>query len=281
MYDKKKIKRSRYYRPYFRINDTIVEEAIANRFGPDVMCDFLIDFIKKNRERPFLVYYPSLIPHIPYVKVPGDPDAQIIPDNEQRNGPECFPDMVNYLDKNIGRLMKAVEESGIGENTMMVFSADNGTSQSVTSVWGENRIEIIGGKGTMTDRGSRVPLIIHWPGKIKAGTQCDDLVELADFLPTFVELASATLPKQRVHGQSFLPQLFGKKGNPREWVHIEYLDNRQIRTREWIYSNKDELIEVNELGQADNEPEEAGAYPEIREELRQIFAMIDQEDQNK
>jgi arylsulfatase A len=277
MYDKNKVKRSRYYHPYFRINDTIVEAAIADRFGPDVMCDFLIDFMKRNEDGPFMVYYPSLIPHIPYVKVPSDPEADTLPDNQQRNGPECFPAMVNYLDKNIGRLVNTLEECGISENTIIIFSSDNGTSQNVTSVWGKNGIEIRGGKGTMTDRGSRVPLIIKWPGKISAGTRCDDLVELADFLPTFAEIASAPPPMQKLHGQSFLPQLLGRKGNPRQWIHIEYLEDRQIRTKEWIYTNKDILIKVNELGQPENEPEEDGTHRDIRDGLRKIFTMIEED----
>ena len=68
---------------------------------------------------------------------------------------------------------------------------------------------------TMTDRGSRVPLLVSWPGKIEPGSQCNDLVELADFLPTFLELASAPEPKQSIDGTSFLPQLLGKKGSPK------------------------------------------------------------------
>ena len=119
--------------------------------------------------------------------------------------------MVEYLDKNVGRLVNAVDELGISNNTIVIFCADNGTHGPVTSIWGENRTRIKGGKMTMTDRGSRVPLIVSWPETIKPGTQCDDLVELADFLPTFLEIASAPKPMQRVHGQSFLPQLLGKE----------------------------------------------------------------------
>ena len=119
--------------------------------------------------------------------------------------------MVEYLDKNVGRLVNTVDELGLSDNTIILFCADNGTHGPVTSVWGENRTKIKGGKMTMTDRGSRVPLIASWPGTIKPGTQCDDLVELADFLPTFLDLASAPKPMQRVHGQSFLPQLLGER----------------------------------------------------------------------
>jgi arylsulfatase A-like enzyme len=185
--------------------------------------------------------------------------------------------MVEYLDKNVGRLVKAIDELGIRENTMVIFCADNGTHGPVTSTWGENRTKIKGGKMTMTDRGSRVPLIVSWPGKIKPGSQCDDFVELADFLPTFLDIASAPEPIQRMHGQSFLPQLLGKEGPSKEWVHIEYKENRQIRSKEWIYTNKGNLIKVNELGRPENRPEKKTDHPEIRDEMKRILNLIDKE----
>ena len=171
--------------------------------------------------------------------------------------------------------MNAVDELGIGDNTVFIFCADNGTHGPVTSVWGENRTKIKGGKMTMTDRGSRVPLLVRWPGKIKPGSQCDDLVELADFLPTFLDLASAPEPTQSVDGKSFLPQLLGKEGPSKEWVHIEYMGNRQIRTKEWIYTNKGDLIKVNQLGHPENRPQKQSDHEDVRNEMKSIFSLID------
>ncbi|PHR88501.1 MAG: hypothetical protein COA78_36405 [Blastopirellula sp.] len=275
MYDQHGTKRSRFYKPYFRMNGGIEEESIAERFGPDVLADFMIDFMKRKKDEPFLVYYPALLVHTPYIRVPGGSTTSALPDSEQKNGPECFPEMVEYLDKNVGRLVNAVDELGIINNTIVIFCADNGTHGPVTSIWGENRTRIKGGKMTMTDRGSRVPLIVSWPGTIKPGTQCDNLVELADFLPTFLDIASAPKPIQRVHGQSFLPQLMGKEEPSREWVHIEYKDNRQIRTKEWIYTDKGKLIRVNELGHPENRPQKQGDHADVRNEMKKIFADID------
>lgn len=274
MYDKTGVKRSRYYLPYFRINNTIVEDDISNRFGPDVMCDFLIDFIGRNKKKPFLVYYPSLIPHTPFIKVPGNPEAVSLPDNQQKNGAECFPEMVNYLDKNVGRLVDAVEKNGLSNNTIIIFLADNGTHKAVTSVWGDEKIKIKGGKMSMTDRGARVPLIVKWPDEIQPGSRCDDLVELADFLPTISEIASVSLPNQTVRGQSFYPQLLGKKGNPKKYVHIEYKENNQIRTKDWIYTNRDKLVKANMLGEQENSPIKEGSHNRTREELKNILAKI-------
>ena len=122
MFDRHGVKRSRYYYPHFRINDQIVEKDIEERFGPDVMADFLIDFIKRNKEKPFLAYYPSMLVHTPYVAYfPGHPEAENAPDKQQLSGPECFPEMLNYLDKNVGRLMKTVQDLGISDNTIFIF----------------------------------------------------------------------------------------------------------------------------------------------------------------
>ncbi len=275
MYDRDGVKRSRFYQPYFRINGEIEEDSIADRFGPDVLADFMVDFIERKKDEPFLIYYPALLVHTPWIRVPGGPKTTASPISKQKGGPECFPEMVEYLDKNVGRLVNAVDELGLSDDTIILFCADNGTHELVTSIWGENNTRIKGGKMTMTDRGSRVPLIASWPGTIQPGTQCDDLVELADFLPTFLEMASAPKPMQRVHGQSFLPQLLGEDGPSREWVHIEYKGNRQIRTKEWIYTDKGELTQVNGLGQPESRPEKSEAHADVREEMERILGVID------
>jgi len=77
---------------------------------------------------------------------------------------------------------------------------------------------------------------------------------------------------QQVHGQSFLPQLLGGKGPSKEWVHIEYKENRQIRTKEWIYTNKDELIKVNQIGRPENLPEKDTDHLEIRKKMQRILS---------
>ena len=84
-------------------------------------------------------------------------------------------------------------------------------------------------------------------------------------------------PMQRVHGQSFLPQLVGGKGPSKEWVHIEYKNNRQIRTKEWIYTDKGRLTRVNELGRPENRPEKEGDHADARNKMKRIFALIDKE----
>ena len=274
MFDRNGNKRSRYYKPYFCLDGKVEEEAIADRFGPDVLADFMIDFMSRNEDGPFLIYYPALLAHTPYVRVPGSAATSRLPDSEQKNGPECFSKMVEYLDRNVGRLVSAVDDLGISNNTIILFCADNGTHGRVISAWGDNHTRIKGGKMTMTDRGSRVPLIVSWPGTVSSGTQCDDLIELADFLPTFLEISSAPKPMQRIHGQSFLPQLRGEDAPSREWVHIEYKNERQIRTKDWTYTDEGTLTKVNKLGQPAHHPEEQKDQSVVRDHMKKIIASI-------
>jgi len=89
----------------------------------------------------------------------------------------------------------------------------------------------IGGKGKLSDTGTRVPLIANRPGTTPAGGVCDDLVDFSDFMPTFAELASGELPKERViDGTSFVPQLKGQKGDPRKWAYCQWSDEAWVRT---------------------------------------------------
>ena len=80
---------------------------------------------------------------------------------------------------------------------------------------------------------------------------------------------------QRIHGQSFLPQLRGEDAPSREWVHIEYKNERQIRTKDWIYTDKGALTKVNEFGQPENHPEEQKAQSVVRDHMKKIFALVD------
>jgi arylsulfatase A len=108
----------------------------------------------------------------------------------------------------------------------------------------------------MTDLGTHVPLIVRWPGRIKAGSSCEDLVDLTDFLPTLCELTGASLPDAKIHGRSFAPQLLGKPGLPREWIHIQNADDRQVRNSDYMLNNKDQLRRVVQLWEEPAKPNE-------------------------
>jgi arylsulfatase A len=161
--------------------------------------------------------------------------------------------MLAYLDKQIGEMLRLLDELGIADNTVLIFLADNGTDIDLVNLWGDGQ-KIPGGKGTMTDRGTRVPLLVRWPGRIQPGSVCSDLVDVSDIFPTLCALSGAKLPAEPLHGRSFAPQLFGQPGQPREWIHYQNGNSRVVRNREYMLTNKMELRRVAELGEEPSEP---------------------------
>lgn len=125
------------------------------------------------------------------------------------------------MDKLIGKLLAKLDEQGLRENTLVLFLGDNGTGRGTRSVMG-GRV-VIGRKGSTVDAGMHVPLIANWPGRIAKGIVCSDLVDTTDFLPTICEASSVKTPEpEKLDGRSFLPQLLGEKGRPREWIYAWY-----------------------------------------------------------
>lgn len=206
--------------------------------------------------QPFLAYYAPCLPHFPWVPTPDSKDQSYRETTIGKKGDaKYFPDMVAYLDKQVGIILRTLEDLGIADHTIVFFLADNGTDRDLVNSWGDGKM-IRGGKGTMTDRGTHVPLTVRWPGHIKAGSTCDDLVDFSDLFPTLCELADAPLPKAEIHGRSFGPQLLGKPGEPRDWIHIQNQGDRQLRSSDYMLNNKHELRRVVELWQDPAKPDE-------------------------
>jgi arylsulfatase A len=258
IFDEKGRKTTRYWNPYLLRDGRIITDEIKDRYGPDVDLEVYLDFIRTRAEnkQPFLAFYSTCLPHFPWEPTPDSTRKTYRAPNAAHKGdPKYFPDMVAYLDKQIGVMLKTLDDLGIAENTIVMFLADNGTDSGLVNQWGDGK-SIAGGKGTMTDRGTHVPLLVRWPGKIRAGGTCDDLVDLTDFLPTLCELTGAELPQQSIHGRSFAPQLLGKPGHPRTWIHIQNDDDRQVRNNEYMLNNKDQLRRVVQLWEEPAKPNE-------------------------
>ncbi|MDP7015416.1 MAG: sulfatase-like hydrolase/transferase, partial [Pirellulaceae bacterium] len=194
-------------------------------FGPDVVCDFLLNFIDQNRERPFLVYYPMMLPHWPFIPTPDSP----LGGSRERKGKydgrpggeEYFPDMVAYLDSLVGRIDAKLAEVGVRDNTLLIFTADNGCAINIVSRRGDEVIK--GGKGSMPDAGTHAPLIASWPAVIEKATVNDSLVDFSDVLPTLLDVAGVRTPSElKTDGLSFLPQLKGAAEGRRQWVFCHY-----------------------------------------------------------
>jgi arylsulfatase A len=279
IFDEKGEKTTRFWNPYLLRDDRIIAAEIKNRYGPDVDLEVYLDFIKTNAKakKPFLAYYSTCLPHYPWEPTPDSKEKTYrAPNSDHKGDPKYFPDMLAYLDKQIGSMLQTLDDLGIADNTIIIFLADNGTDTGLINQWGEGK-SIAGGKGTMTDRGTHVPLLIRWPGKIKAGSVCEDLVDFTDFLPTLCELTGAKLPEPSIHGRSFAPQLLGQPGQPREWIHIQNGDNRQLRNHDYMLTDKDQLRRVVPLWEDPAQPNE-NREPEkeaaVRKSLQVIFEAL-------
>ncbi len=197
------------------------------KYGPDLMSDFLCDFIERQKDEPFFVYYPTVLVHDPFVPTP-DNIGSASRGHETNKAPkgeaarkENFVAMVAYLDKIVGKLVDKVEQVGQLDNTLFLFTADNGTNKSITSQW-DGR-DIRGGKGGTTDMGTHVPFVAYWKGHTPEGKVLKDLIDFTDFYATIAAASGVTLGENDPSdGRSFLPQLQGKAGTPREWVLCHY-----------------------------------------------------------
>ena len=163
--------RSRYWKPSLMHDGKVINHG-EEKYGSTVIADYLIDFIKTNKDKPFLAYYPMNLPHNPFDPTPRSKDRKS--KNVKRN----FIDMVAYMDHCVGRIEDALIELGLRENTLMIFTADNGTNSSLTlDFFGTQRK---GGKGYTHDHGTKVPLIVNLPGRIQAGQVNKDLICFSD-----------------------------------------------------------------------------------------------------
>ena len=206
--------RRRFWNPSLE-SDGVILEVEEDDYGPDILADFLLQFIEANKEGPFFAYYPMVLVHSPFVPTPHseNPESK----DEQRN----FEDMVAYTDVIVGRLRDKLEELDLLRNTVFIFTSDNGSHHKLESRLGE--ATIVGDKGAPTDAGTHVPLIVNAPGMVPGGRVIDDLIDFADFLPTLADAAGLSLPRQdHSDGRSFWDRLRGGPGQPREWLYTYY-----------------------------------------------------------
>jgi arylsulfatase A len=269
----------RYWQPRIIENEKLRTD-VADRYGPDVFCDYINDFIKRKKDQPFFLYFPMCLTHSPFCPTPESPG----PKNEKRTTPAFFADMVHYMDNIIGRIVATLDQLKLRENTLILFTGDNGTGRGIQSRLGKKIIK--GGKGQMTDAGTRVPLIAHWKGTTPVGKECHDLIDFSDFMPTLAEMAKAPLPNDRViDGRSFLPQLRGEKGNPREWIFCHYWGNgrQKEKTREFVRNQRWKLYDDGSMFDVLNDPLEQNSQPseeldseasKCKKRFRKVFASL-------
>ncbi len=273
----------RYWDPYVYTSRSS-SRTYTGSFGPDIFNGFLADFVERHRDRPMFLYYPMALTHGPLVATPHEPFAD--------TSLEKHKAMVRYTDYLVGRLVKALDDSGVRGNTIVIFTTDNGTSGRIRGSLNGRTVQ--GGKAKLTENGPRQPFIVNGPGLVPAGTRTDELTDFSDLLPTFCELAGAALPAGvELDGKSIAKVMLGKRRTgPREWIlgmgfGAAILDElgvrgvldyapRVIRDKRYkIHVHEGEIREFYDL-QADPGEESNildSARPEHREALAKLSAV--------
>jgi len=237
----------RFVNPLLEFNGK-EKDYVNGEYGPQVCTDFICDFIDENREKPFLVYYPMILTHCPFDPTPDSTDwdpkrlGSTTYKGDRNNPQRHFRDMVAYADKVVGQIVAQLEKAGVRDNTLLIFTGDNGTDKPIVTPW--NGTKVAGDKGNMTDAGTRVPLIASWPAGIKQpGRVVDDLVEFCDVMPTLCEVTGAKLPSNYPgDGSSIVPVLQDNaSARKKDWIYIWYSrsghsDQGQVMVRNKQYS---------------------------------------------
>lgn len=278
----------RYPNPGLEINGRRVDFK-NGEYGPDVVTDHINDFIERHRDQPFFVYYPMILPHWPFEPTPDSPTwdpARRLDEEEERSRryhhPRYFVDMVEYTDKMVGKVVAKLDELGLRENTLVIFTSDNGTDRGLVSEI--NGRKVVGGKLHSTDAGTHVPLIANWPGVVPAGSVNDDLICFTYFFPTLAEVAGIEIPSDiELDGQSIAPVFFGKDVELRDWLYMWWYRNNDpdgpgdefARTRRYkyyvdgrFYDLEGDPLEKNPLDPDQPTDEQR----EVRDRLREIIA---------
>jgi len=238
---------ARYHDPMIYENGRVRTDT-QGKYGPDLYVEFLEDFIERSHAagEPFFAYYSMALAH----DVTDDLPTQVryVPGKDRWMD---YGEMIESMDAMVGRLVAKLDRLGLRENTIILFTGDNGTArrsklrhvqgrqyefEDVYSIRNGKRVP--GGKGTLLDIGTNVPLIANWPGKIAAGSVGRGLVDFSDWLPTLAELGGAAVDRD-IDGESFAPALLGSR--PRTVRRFAFAESRGgkawVRTRRYkLYS---------------------------------------------
>lgn len=186
-----------------------------------------VDFIRRNREKPFFLYVPHSMVHVPLFT------SQ---EFAGKSGRGMFADVIMEVDWSVGEILKTLADCGIDDNTCVVFTADNGPWLNYGDHAGSAK-PLREGKGTEFEGGIRVPTVMRWPGKIPADSVCDELASTIDLLPTFAAMIGAELPAHPIDGKDIRPLMFGDDGakSPHEAFYCYFADGelQAVRDRRW------------------------------------------------
>ena len=267
-----------YYPDYLWRN---TEKVAINQGGKrtdyshDLMTVEALDFVRRSKGKPFFLYWTTTIPHAKFEVPSLEPYA----DKDWPAPAKAYAAMVTRMDRDIGRLMALLKELGLDKDTIVFFTSDNGgypdgNARKMFDPQGPLR----GNKGNLYEGGLRVPMIVRWPGRIRAGRVSDQVWAFWDFLPTACELAGVEPPKG-IDGISVLPTILGKTQSQRhEFLYWEFRTrsfSQAVRWGDWkgIRAGTEEPLELYDLGADLGEKSNvAKAHPDVVAKLEGFMA---------
>jgi len=235
----------RYKNPHLYQNGKFLpERQTAGKYADDMFVNYISKFIDSNLTKPFFVFYSASLVHEPFGPTPDNPefaswDYTIMPSDKR-----FFPSMVKYMDKEIQKIIGKLNSRGLLNNTVIIFTGDNGTPSDIGSLFQGH--EITGGKGISTVYGTHVPLIVRWPGTVSAGQVSDALIDFSDFLPTLAGIAQVAVPVDygQIDGVSFVPALDDSKINLRKWVFSSWIHSLTgDKWQRWVQNRRYKLYD--------------------------------------
>jgi len=206
------------------------EKKPSKGYADALFTDRAVDFIGRKKDSPFFLYLPYTAPHSA-VEAPEEDLAEHKGKFKEKDDAKPFNTayaaMLTRLDKEVGRVMKALTDAGVADNTMLVFSSDHGATFEVlqrgAAVYHDSNRPFRGQKRTLWEGGVRVPTFVRWPGKVPAGKVSDDVLAMIDLMPTFCAAAGTDLPSElKVDGRNVLDVLTGKSPAPQRTLFFEW-----------------------------------------------------------
>ncbi len=277
------------------------EGDMTQMYAPELIHQKALYFLEKNKDAPFFMFYPSVLPHAELIapeKYMAKYRGRFLPEkkytrkkggysvggyNSQEESHAAFAAMVNVLDDQVGEIIDKVHELGIAENTLILFTSDNGPHMEggADPDYFDSNGPLKGYKRDLYEGGIRVPMMAYWPSKIQPGSTTNHPSAFWDFFPTAIEIAGINKDFLGIDGISFLPTLMGKEQKTHPYLYWEFLEKggrQAILMDQWkgirlnMAKNPDAPIELyrltDDIGEENNLAEK---YPEIIKKMDSLM----------
>lgn len=261
------------------------------QFSHTLIFDEAMKFLDENRDAPFFLYLPFTPPHGRWGFPKDDPSWPLFKDKpwtggqRTKDGAKIYAAMIHMVDRQIGEIKSALRKYGIEKDTVFIVSGDNGGqayfpdkdhprgffAPNVDPVTG---VQFRKGKGSLYDGGLRIPMLVEWPGRIKAGTVSRHELYFPDFMTTIAEITGTSAPEY--DGISFLPELLGQEQRKHEFLYWEFLNQTAVRAGRWkaIQPGKDKPWELYEIDKDVSETNDIAAERPVT--LRRLMKLAEQ-----